>query len=439
MRTAIAFSTKDRVELTKQSAPPLLAGARDGQYDMLWVDGSNTEAGERIAHELGNTTPNTIVHHNIRGGADSAIVYALSTLLAHPAHYDVLGIAENDVLVPTNWFAGCARFFETCRADGLEVGAVAPRAYEDRILLQRDGYAVMHNTGAGVVLLTRQAAKLILANYRNAWTMENRRIFCMLSGIDIGRYWAFRGAQQFLTVDWAFDAILARHGLASVAPVPQIAEMIGQDPPLAEQGLKLANQPFELLRDDKAFELFVERTRAVREGRLTIPGGPVHQNGPQTFFSHQIPALGGAYKGDWRLRWAQGFGPFSYAAGTDAKWRELNFPDYSTLPLPSDGVNPVQPSLTVPVYGACSFLVSGGQHGGRVGIEDTVSGYKVAPELPAEGQQTQVAQLMVPASVLQRPVKLTALSPGIVFYGLQTQEPQALVAHEFDWAQLPPV
>lgn len=416
MKTALAFSTKDRTELTKQSIQPLLICARKQQFDLFIFDGSNTKEGEKCAFDVGY--PTATIHHNVRGGADPAIVYSLTTLLNHPENYDVIGLCENDVLLSPDFFGPMMALFERGKADGLEVGAVSPRAYEDRILCQRDGYALMHNLGAGVVFYTRQAANIVLENFRTSWSTENRNIFALLSGIDIARYWAFRGSQHWLCADWGFDKCLAAHGLASLALTPSPVEMIGQVPPLAEQGLTLATLPVEL-RDEKAFILFADRTRMIRDGNWKIPfTGPRHQvdSGAWMIFPHQLPAMGGSYTGHWRLKWAQGFGPFAYRAGEP------------------------ETRLIVPVYGPCSFCVSGGANGGQVQVDDLASGFTCTPQLPPEGEQTTMLQLTIPGGASYREIILIMLTPGTVFYGLQTQYAQPVVpAIKFDHLMLPSV
>ena len=106
--------------------------------------------------------------------------------------------------------------------------------------MQRDGYAVMHNIGAGVVIFTREAAEIVLRTFRTHWWPDNVKLFAQLSGIDLRTYAAFRGNEQWVTTDWGWEAQLARHGLASLALTPAKCSMIGQDPPLHEQGLELA-------------------------------------------------------------------------------------------------------------------------------------------------------------------------------------------------------
>lgn len=413
-KVAIAFSTKDRVELSQQAVVPLL---RPDLFDLFWVDGSNTLAGQELNEGYSHGMS---VRGGVRGGADAAIVYSLTEMLKNP-QFEYVGLVENDVLLHSDWFGPTMALFERGKAEGLEVGAVSARCYEDRILFQRDGYAVTHNTGAGMVIFTREAAELVLENFRTGWWAHNRRIFMQLSGLDIGKWAAFRANEQWTTADWHFDATLAELGIASLALTPSPVEMIGQIPSLHEQGLKLATTPVELLRNDKAFDIFrvnLERRRfgAVKSSNCS----QFHQmdDGTWIIFPHQVAAIGGKYQGDWKLKWSQGFGPFAWQAGEGAR---------------------IPTTLTARISGPCTFMVSGGEAGGRVEIEDLHSGYKVTPELPAEGPTTQVLNLPVPGHVSYREVRLTMHTPGTRFYGIQTREAQPwLPAVKFIHATLPP-
>jgi hypothetical protein len=411
VKVAIAYLTKDRVELTKQTFPVL----RDGQHALFWVDGSLPRNMDDVADTGGraffdnNRDFATESFPGIRGGADAAIVFALTKMLE--AGYDHVGLCENDVLLAPDWFEKTMRLFDEGSTAGLAVGAVSVRAYDDRILIQRDGWAVMHNLGAGHVIYTRQAAELVLANYRSGWWPDNRAVFAQLSGIDIGRYAAFRGNVQWCTADWGFDAALAQHGLASVALVPACVEMIGQEPSLEEQGLRLATEPVEERRDDLAFERFVARTASIRAGKWRPDAiKPIHQHmGTHTIFAHQLPFP--KWEGEWRLRWSQGFGPFAWRADSDC-------------------------SMCVLLFGPVTFLISGGKNGAKVTLTDTESGYEISPDLPA-GEQ-QIAQVQMPAGMSYRQIVMTC-GEGAVFYGVQTTEPQPIVNSKFDYHSLPPV
>lgn len=421
-KVALAFLTKDRTELSKRTIEPLL---QPDKFDTWWFDGSATKEGTILPsnYQVKKT------HFNVRGGPDAAVVYALSTLLDYldPSldgnRYDYIGIVENDVLLDPNWFTPTFELFNRGRFEGIRVGAVSARAYWDRILLQRDGYAVMHNLGWGMQIMTREAAEIALRHIRTSWTTENRRVFAQACGLDIGRWWAFRASEHMLCADWGNDRVLAAHGLASLALTPSPVEMIGQTPPLHEQGLALADKPVELLRNDKAFEVFGTRMRAVQATLAFAADRHLQQiDGSTIYFAHQCKDLGAIFNGSWQLKWAQGFGPFGWQAS--AKF------------------DPAQPpAVTIPVLGPVSFMVTGGSKGGEVRVEDLESGYECPTALhPEDGQITSIAVPAGPGTY--RHVRLTALTPGPVFFGLRTayQQPVDLAkASRFRHSDLPPV
>ena len=86
MRLVICYSTRDQVELTKQTLPRL-PGAR---WRLLWADGSRTEAGKTLADELGYYS------HRVLGGPDSAIAWKLSKALASPLGFTHIMLLELD-------------------------------------------------------------------------------------------------------------------------------------------------------------------------------------------------------------------------------------------------------------------------------------------------------------------------------------------------------
>jgi hypothetical protein len=421
-RTAIAFLSKDKVELSQRSIEPLL---QPDKFDVFWVDGSVTEEGKTFLFEEGR--PVTKIFTDVLGGPDAAIVFALTEMLKHD--YEFVGLHEQDVLLHPDWWGPTFSLFERGRQEGLEVGAVSARCYEDRLLVQKDGFGLVHNLGSGEVLFTREAARLILDNYRTGYTTDNRFTFCQLSGIDIGQYWAFRGSENPITADWHFDTILARHGLASLALTPSLATMLDQD--IASQGLKMADGRYDLLRNEKAFDTFSNRTARIR-GKAWEPLGSriQHVGGAYTYFPHQIPGIGGTYSGDWRLKWCQGFGPFVWEAGDGVAHRVA-----AAFAERDNQVQGHYGALEVPILGPCEVLL-GGQ--GKARVTDTHSGYSIDTS-PADAGQG-ILQVPVPSGVSYRTVRVEALAPGVAFYGIRAREPQPwLTGYRFDHTQLPKV
>jgi hypothetical protein len=416
-KVALAFLTKDRVELSKRTIGPLL---QPDKFDLWWIDGSDTIPGTLFCEKSGYDASKKLkLHTNVKGGADTAVVYALTEMLK--GDYTHVGIVENDVLLHPDWYGPTMALFERGAGEGLAVGAVSARAYVDRILSQRDGYALMHNLGWGMQLLTREAAQLTLKHFRTHWTSENRRVFARLSGIDIGSYWAFRTNEHFTTPDWGNDAVLASHGLASLALTPSPVEMIGQTPSLADQGLKLATEPVEDRRNDEAFERFIVTSSAIRKGHLDLGVPRVRYRddaGVEYIFAHQLDSLPEAnWNGDWFLKWSPGFGGFVARGFAGSKEHApAQFECY--------------------VSGTCRFMVMGGEKGGQVEIQDLKSNYTVRPTLLPEASN-QVTQVVAPASVSWRKLRLTVLSGSCCFYGLQCQESQPTVSgYSFDHSKL---
>jgi hypothetical protein len=408
MKLAIGYSTKDQVEITEQTLPRIMSHAGTSwDLDIFWCDGSQTIDGKAFPEvyvERLNFFP------GVGGGADAAIAWKLSTMLNAPQQYTHIGLLENDVLLDEDWFEPTMELFEKGKADGLHIGAVSGRSYVDRVLIQRQGYAIMHNIGAGAVVFSRAAAELVLRSFRTHWWPDNRRLFAQLSGIDLATYAAFKGNEQWVSTDWGWDAQLARHGLASLALTPAKCQMIGQKWPLEQQGLRLTSIDDDMFDPrDREFESYRNNLAATREfGWTYAQPGIIHRDDGMLFFPHQLGHLAGyePWQGTLELQWNQGFGPFAYRAG------------------------PGGASLSVRISGSCSFLAAGGQ----VTIEDHRSGFKTSPDL---SEAKELVSIQVPGGPIPRKITMQ-LAEGAVFYGLQTSDPQLLdTTFKFDWSQLP--
>jgi hypothetical protein len=389
---AIALLTKDHPELTERSLPPLRKAAGAGLIDLFWVDGTSSNP-YRVEPSPWH------IYNGITGGPDSAIVFALSAMLANGS-YEHVGIVEQDVELLDGW-EECLNLFSQGERDGLSAGAVSARAYADRVLTCRDHYAVMHNLGSGMIVLTREAAELLLANYRTSFTSENRRVFAALTNIDIGTYWAFGANDHPITTDWGFDRILAENGLASLALVPNRVRMLDQD--IASQGLAYAqgSTPVALV-----FETYAERLLAIRSAGLAFPSSTVYhtQTGSHLYFPHQLARLRAVFNGDWKFRWTQGFGPFSYVAQAGAELR-------LTLQGPA-GIH---------------------THDSQFAITDSLSGFTTAPAIGPEP-----VCITVPGSLPMHDVTLRALKDNSVLLAVETTLPQCeTIPKQFTWNDLP--
>jgi hypothetical protein len=409
MKLAISYTTMYDKEMIRQSLPRV---TMNPAYDLHIVDGSVD-----VWRPASNGLKYYEFHPGVRGGADAALAFCLSMMLNHEANYTHVGIVEMDVLLDEDWFEPTMALFEKGRADGLHVGAVSPRSYVDRVLIQREGYACVHNLGAGVVVFTREAAEIVLRSFRTHWWSDNRKLFAQLSGIDLATYAAFRGNEQWVTTDWGWDAQLAAHGLASLAPTPARCTMIGQKIPLEQQGLELTTghpqQGLHVAIMQAVFERYRDNLAKIRSGthKPAWPG-PIHRDGAgMLFFPHQLGYLEATWQGTLESQWSQGFGPFAYRAGEGGA------------------------SLSVLVSGTCGFLVDGGLAGARVTIEDTRSGFRASPDLPpSQGQPVSVG---VPGSPIPRLLTMK-LTEGAVFCGLHTADQQMIdTSFRFDWSQLP--
>lgn len=416
MKLGIAYSSKDAIENTQVTIDAWRASKHSDTYDFHWVDGSDDPAAIGFLNSEGPKA--TAVYRNIRGGADSAIVYKLTLLLKHPKKYTHICLLENDVMLDPDWFEPTMSLFEKGRQYGLDVGAVSPRSYVDRVLIQRDGYAAMHNIGAGMVIFTREAAGIVLRTFRTHWWQDNVKLFAHLAGIDLRTYAAFKGNEQWVTTDWGFEAQLARHGLASLALTPARCQMIGQKIPLEQQGLELTTQSgigFVLEgSQEKAFESYRDNLKALRWDELKFDSpGLLHRDGAgMLFFPHQIGALAGKtqWQGTLGLRWNQGFGPFTYRAGKGGA------------------------SLSLRVSGICSLLVACSSDGAGVKIQDIRSGFKAEPKLAKE---SGVVTVSVPGTPVPRQITMD-MEEGAVFCGMHCHDPQMLDAKfKFDWSMLP--
>lgn len=413
-KVAIAFSTKNRLDKMERSIEPLI---QPDNFDLFVVDGSTEPESLHFIEELENhANGHTFVRRDITGGSCRAIVYALTLLLEHENQYDYVGLVESDVLLDGDWFDATMHLFGHAE---LPVGAASARCYEDRILIQRDGYAIMHNLGAGMIMFTREAASIVLRQYRTHMTTENRRIFSLASGIDIGPFWAFKGSDHMLVADWGYDRHLVEHGLCSLALTPAKATQMED---IARMGLTMAAGPVKERENPEAYKIFRDTLRGLELPKQAF-GHLFHAN-THVYFPHQISMIGGNYAGGWQFKWSLGWGCFAWQAGPNVAgfWQ--------------DG----PPIMTVPLMGPCEVIVSGGSKGARCKVEDEFSGFSCEPTVDPEGEGRNMLAIAVPGNYTYRHVKLTALTPGLCFFGVRTAEAQpSIPGDSFNFHSLPPL
>lgn len=307
---AVAYSTKDRVDLTRATAGRLLA---EDRIDLVWFDGSATPEGRALPGELmpGHAAA-TALHHGVVGGPDSAILYALLTL--REAGYRWIVLIENDILLDEGWFDALFAAVAAAERDGFRVGGASCRVIANRVLSANGDYALLFNAGAGFLALTHEAAGLVIENYRTVDSLELARLFLNLTGLTVD-CWSNPDAtgpsRLLLSADWMFDAALYMHGLVVACPPATVARNI--DPgdrtivvegvedhrPGVRGALAQASQLRRMTRPDVRFQ------RSASSG-LPIVG------------CHHL-RLGGlgadpgallSLTGDWKRRWLQHYGPF---------------------------------------------------------------------------------------------------------------------------------
>ena len=112
--------------------------------------------------------------------------------------------------------------------EGVVVGAATVRSYEGRVIEYRSSYTVNWLIGAGMVLFSRVAARLILDQYENLLTTarELRRFYAETLGVDLGGAWQlfFGRIDRRLFGGEVYDMLLLKEGMASVGSIPSLAD-----------------------------------------------------------------------------------------------------------------------------------------------------------------------------------------------------------------------
>jgi hypothetical protein len=215
--------------------------------------------------------------------------------------------------------------FERGAADGLAMGAATARGLTKRVLYWRNDYAVTMLSGAGMILFRRDAAELILRNYRTTTSTEITDWFLQLSGKDhreIGESGTGAGAADTrIASDMIYEVVLQKHGLAIGATVPALAKNLDAEHLVFRDvgGYCSTETAVRSSTDDASFARFVQRLadyrpEHARDRQPYLHFGSLHC---WMIFLHQIlfvPDAEAALRGRWKIVWEKFNGPFGYDA-----------------------------------------------------------------------------------------------------------------------------
>jgi hypothetical protein len=313
-RIAVAYSTKDRPALTRQTVAPLLD---DPDIDLYWFDGSSTAEAQALARELAHAgSAVCALHLGVVGGPDCAILHALGTL--QPLGYDLVILIENDVQVGEGWLGAMLAAMRRATEAGFRVGGASARIINRRVLSCNDGYCLLLGTGAGLFAFTPEAVALVLENYRTTDGGELIRHFNALTGIDVAGTVQF-GPDQMCSADCLFDLLLYLHGMVVAGPVLSSARNIApEDGPLQREAVVVTEAAQHLP------ELVGVLTRP---DRIRVPPFVLARFQPSRFSPRLLigchaltvcvgggpPSAPVRLDGAWRRSWVQMLGPFALA------------------------------------------------------------------------------------------------------------------------------
>jgi hypothetical protein len=227
-RVGFAFSSKDRYCFTLQTLKSLDS---EGGFDLIWNDGS-TETGVPALASNYKFRHARLIEFNrgVSGGADRAICFGLSRLLA--LGYDYVGLIENDILFRPGWFAHLLGVFSLGAAEGIACGSATARSFESHVLEYRNGYGIQADIGAGMVLFSRPAAEIITERYSNPASLQMtthswQQFYADLFGLDLRKFapfWAYPPERAVpCTLDWGYTPSLYLSGYASLSTIPSYA------------------------------------------------------------------------------------------------------------------------------------------------------------------------------------------------------------------------
>lgn len=238
-KIGFAFSTKNRVELSRRTLKTL---DTEKGFDILWLDGSDTEEGKRFPSEyVFKKARLKDICFGVTGGPDRCIQFGLEKLL--DMGYDYCGLIENDLLFKPGWFNALIKTYSYAAREGLVVGSATVRSYNSRVIEYRKNYSINWNTGAGMVLFSRKGAEIVLDNYpedlKKRLPIITRKLIKFYGenfGIDISSNDEWKGAfeghlihEMRLGPDHTYEKALYEHGLSTIGSIPNFVIDTGVD------------------------------------------------------------------------------------------------------------------------------------------------------------------------------------------------------------------
>ena len=227
-RFGFSFSTRNRYLFTLQTLQSL---DTEGGFDLIWNDGSTEPGVPALARNYKFKNARLVeANFGVTGGPERAVCFGLSRLLE--LGYDYVGLIENDILFRPGWFRALRKLFSQGAEEGIVCGSATARSFESHALEYREGYSVQSDTGAGMVLFSRAAAKIIMQLYSNPSSLQMtthswQKFYADLFGLDLRNFspfWALPKDRPVpCTLDWGYTPSLYLNGYASLSTIPSYA------------------------------------------------------------------------------------------------------------------------------------------------------------------------------------------------------------------------
>ena len=227
-RIGFVFSSKERADFSRRSLHSIDS---DSGFDLIWVDGSTSDEARRLPESIKLRNTRLIeVHLDVTGGPDAAIKLGLRRLLR--LGYDYCGLIENDIEFVPGWFSRMMELFRLGESNGLQVGAATTRTFSSRTLVTKSKYATLWNVGAGTVLFTRKAARIVLSHYHWRRAKELSDYFKRKYHNDLRDVWELWTGREDRIVgcDWGYSLELDKRGLSSLGTVPTYSYNLDLNP-----------------------------------------------------------------------------------------------------------------------------------------------------------------------------------------------------------------